>query len=409
MRYVLIAILVLVGLMAEAKVSVGVDVLFEQGYDQKLFKGKRVGLITNHTAINGVFQSTLDVFYKKTRLTAIFAPEHGITGLAYASESVTDQNYNGIPIYSLHGNTRRPTTQMFKNVEVLVYDIQDIGSRSYTFCSTLFYCMEEAAKHHIPVVVLDRPNPINGIVVDGPMLDQKWRSFVGYINVPYCHGMTIGELAHFFNEEYHIQCQLTVVPMSGWKRWMSFKDTGLFWIPTSPQIPEDDTPYYYPVTGLLGELSLVNIGVGYTLPFKIAGAPWIDAKNFSTKLNQLQLPGVVFQPFHFRPFFGKFIGEDCQGVRIIVTDQKRFLPLTTQTSILGMLKSLYPTQFKKALADSASRKEMFIKVCGTDAIYQLLAKDEYIIWKMREICQKDLTNFLSIRKKYLLPEYNLGL
>ena len=199
---------------------------------------------------------------------------------------------------------------MLKGIDLLIYDIQDIGSRSYTFLSTLLYVMEEAAKQQIKVMVLDRPNPINGIVMDGPMLEEKWRSFLGYINVPYCHGMTIGELAQYFNGEYKIGCDLEVIPMKGWKRTMSFKDTHLPWVPTSPHVPEAETALVYPVTGILGELGIVNIGIGYTLPFKLIGAPWIQAEAFAEQLNQQQFPGVRFLPFYYRPFYGKFEGEN---------------------------------------------------------------------------------------------------
>jgi len=184
----------------------------------------------------------------------------------------------------------------------LLFDVQDIGTRSYTFISTLFYCMEEAAKASIPFIVLDRPNPMGGIVVDGPLLDEEWRSFLGYIKVPYCHGMTIAELALFFNEEYKVGCKLTVIPMRGWKRTMVFTQTGLPWMPTSPQIPEADTPFFYPATGLIGHCSIVNIGIGYTLPFKLVGAPWVEAEKFADALNQQKLPGVYFSLFITVPF-----------------------------------------------------------------------------------------------------------
>lgn len=242
MRYMLL-LLLCVASTCWAKVELGVDVFFKDGIYKEL-KGKRVGLVTNHTGVNSQLQSTIDLFQNNApgvKLVALFAPEHGINGQAYAWERVEDKkSAPGIPIYSLHGDTRRPTAKMLDGIDVLVYDIQDIGCRSYTYTTTLFYVMEEAAKRNIPVIVLDRPNPINGVIVDCPMLEEKWRSFIGYINVPYCHGMTIGELARFFNEKYEIGCKLKVVLMKGWKRSMSYKDTGLQWVPTSPHIPEAD-------------------------------------------------------------------------------------------------------------------------------------------------------------------------
>jgi uncharacterized protein YbbC (DUF1343 family) len=392
------------------KVKVGADLLFTDKYI-KLIEGKRVGLITNHTAVNSKMVSTIDLMKKHAKqhnftLAALYAPEHGIDGAAYASESIDDEkDKDGIIIYSLHGKTRRPTDKMLKDIDVLVFDIQDIGSRSYTYITTLFYVMEAAVKKGIPVVVLDRPNPINGIVIDGPMMEDKWRSMVGYVNVPYCHGMTIGELARYFNAEHQVNCKLDVVPMKGWYRQMTFQDTGLPWIPTSPNIPEASTAFYYPVTGILGELQVVNIGIGYTLPFKIIGAPWIDAKAFAQNLNNQKFPGVYFEPFYFRPFYGRFAHEDCQGVLIVITNPLTYKPVSTQYLLIGLLKSLYPSKFKEALAESQDRKAMFSKVNGTDRIYKIISEEKNIVWKLRSFQEKEREEFAQNRKKYLISAY----
>lgn len=394
-----------------AQVQLGIDSLFCQKYEA-LLKGKQIGLVTNHTAITRDRQSTIDAFkqnaskYRYT-LKALFAPEHGLNGRQYADEKVQNAfDADGIPILSLHGTTRRPTQEMLKGLSLIVYDIQDIGSRSYTYISTLFYVMEEAAKAGIPVVVLDRPNPMNGITVDGPMLEKKWRSFVGYVNVPYCHGMTIGELAFFFNGENRLGCNLTVIPMQGWKRSMTFADTGLTWIPTSPNIPEAQTAFFYPTTGLLGELQLVNIGIGYTMPFKLVGAPWINGQLFAKHLNGQNFPGVYFQPFYYRPFFGRFAHEDCEGVLIIMTDHRSYLPVSTQYLIMGMLKSIYPDHFKKALAASSKREEMFNKVNGTAEVYRILKDEKYVTWKLRDLHKKERDLFMKKRATYLITAYN---
>lgn len=396
------------------KVSVGIDVLFSTEYASKrtsLLQGKRVGLITNQTAINKNMQSTRDVLKQNAvangyTLTALFAPEHGITGAAYESELIADKkSIDGVTVFSLYGKTHRPTPEMLKKIDLLIYDIQDIGTRSYTYSSTLFYAMEEAAKAGIPVVVLDRPNPINGVVVDGPMLKEKWRSIVGYVNVPYCHGMTIGELSQYFNEQYEIGCKLTVVPMQGWKRSMTFQDTGLPWVPTSPHIPESSTAFFYPITGMLGELQLVSIGVGYTLPFKLVGAPWIKAEEFAKQLNAQKLRGIYFMPFHFRPFYGRFAREDCQGVQIIITDIKEYKPVCAQYIIMGVLKNMYPEEVKTALTKAKARREMFCKVNGTEEVYNILTELDHIIWPLRALHQKERESFLAVRKKHLLSEY----
>lgn len=394
-----------------AQVILGVERLFNREFES-ILRGKRIGLITNHTAVNSHLKTTHELIKSQASkynytLSALFAPEHGLTGTQYAGEKVLEEkDPDGIPIYSLHGDSRRPTKQMLQDLNLLIYDVQDIGSRSYTYISTLFYVMEEAAKYQIPVLVLDRPNPINGTTIDGPMLEEKWRSNVGYINVPYCHGMTIGELAQYFNEEYHIGCQLSVVPMRGWKRGMTFADTGLKWIPTSPNIPEASTAFFYPSTGIIGELQLVNIGVGYTLPFKIVGAPWIDASCFANHLNSQHFPGVFFYPFYFRPFFGKFAQEDCQGVLIMITNQAIYLPVSTQYLILGSLKSLYPKEFKKAFdAHTPERLTMIHKVNGTETVYQMLKNEKYIAWKLREFHHTERSAFAKKREKYLIPDY----
>lgn len=394
---------------AFCKVLTGIDRIITPEY-QGLIRNKRVGIVTNQTGVTGDLQSnrTLLEQHKEAlnvQIVALFAPEHGITGSSHAAENVEDNIDNNIPVYSLHGKHRRPSKDMLGHIDVLIFDIQDIGSRSYTYSTTLFYLMEEAAKHKIPVIVADRPNPINGRVVDGPMLDPKWRSFLGYVNIPYCHGMTIGELAKYFNGEYAIGCDLTVVPMKGWNRDMTFNDTGLPWIPTSPNVPESSTPLYYPMTGIIGELNLVNIGVGYTLPFKVVGAPWIKAEDFAAKLNAQKLPGVLFQPFYYKPFFGKFAKEDCQGVLIVITDPSRYLPVSTQYMILGLLKSVYPKQFKEAFHASRGKKDLFSKVNGTDRPFKMLETNPYPAWSLREIDQREREEFKRNREKYLISSY----
>ena len=386
----------------QEKILLGVDVFFEEERFHK-FQGKNVGLVINHTSVDREMRSTLELFLEKApnvRVAALFSPEHGLKGQAYAWEKVVDGKEDDLPVFSLHGETRRAKPEMLKGIDVLFYDIQCTGVRAYTYPTTLFYLMEEAAKNGIEVVVFDRPNPINGTIVDGPMLDEKWRSFIGYINVPYCHGMTIGELARFFNAEYKVGCKLHVVPMKKWKRSMSFRDTGLSWIPPSPNVPEADTPVFCPSTGILGELQIVNIGIGFTLPFKIAGAPWIKSKEFAEKLNAQKLPGVHFQPFHFRPFFGLYKGVDCEGVLIQITDMKSYRPLSVQYLLLGMLKSLYPKEFAKRISSSA--KDLFCKANGTDAIYEILLQEKYPAWKLIDFQKREREAFLDMRKKYLL-------
>ena len=384
----------------------GVNVFFEELHYENL-KGKRIGLITNQTGVDWKLRPTLQLFCEHAsvlEVVALFSPEHGLQGQNYADVSVKNEKLGKLPVFSLYGPTRRPTAEMLKNIDVLIYDIQCVGSRAYTYPTTLFYAMEEAAKKGIEVIVLDRPNPINGLTVDGPMLDDNWRSFIGYVNVPYCHGMTIGELARFFNGEYHVGCKLKVIPMRGWKRSMSYADTGLVWIPPSPNVPEADTPFFYLSTGLLSGLKLLNIGVGYTLPFKIVGAPWINAKQYAQKLNEQKLPGVYFVPFYFKPFYGLYKGEDCQGVLIRITNTLDYRPVAVQYVILGMLKSMYPKEFAKRLSTVQSL-QMFHQANGTDSIFRILSEEKYPAWKLLEFQQAERKAFETLRQKYLLANY----
>jgi uncharacterized protein YbbC (DUF1343 family) len=393
------------------KVTVGIEILLKEETYFSLLKGKKIGLITNHTAVNSKLEKTITLLKQHAKnkdfaITTIFAPEHGINGAAHREDQLCDDmDPDGIPIYCLYGKNWRPSKVMLEQIDLLLYDIQDIGTRSYTYITTLFYIMEEAAKYKIPVIVLDRPNPINGIAIDGPLLEEKWRSPVGYINVPYCHGMTVGELAHFFNEEYDVGCSLKVVPMKGWQRHMSFLDTGLAWIPTSPQIPEASTALYYPMTGLIGELKFVSIGIGYTLPFKVVGAPWIDADVFAKCLNDQNFPGITFQPFHFRPFYGRYAHQECHGVLLIITDTTIYKPVTTQYLVIGILKSLYPSNFYEAIQREKNWKEMFCKVNGTEEVCRILTNEKYVVWKLKELHQVERSDFAKKRQKYLIPDY----
>ncbi len=391
----------------EAKVSLGVDRIFEPEW-VTLLQGKNIGLITNQTGVTSALVPTIDILENNQKkygytLSCLFAPEHGLYGEGYAWENIkSGKTASGLPIFSLHGETRRPTKEMLKDVTLLLFDIQDIGSRSYTFANTLFYAMEEAAKSKIPVLVLDRPNPLGGLIVDGPMLEKEFRSFVGYINVPYCHGMTIGELARFFNDEYHIGCNLSILPMKGWQRTMSFEETGLQWIPTSPNIPNSKVTYYYPAVGMLGELGIVAIGIGYTLPFQVVAAPWIDGSHFASILNQYKLPGVYFTRTHIKPFFGRYAKESCQGAYIIITDPKKFQPFTTQCAIFHALRRCYPKTFQQALTDAASKKDLFYKICGTKMILECLQNKNFSLEELSSIHKKERSEFLKIRNAYLL-------
>lgn len=385
------------------ELKLGVDCLFEASNIVKL-RGKKLGLITNQTGVNSNLFSTIELFLNQDiQLIALFAPEHGLHGLEQAGIGIEQQSIHGLPIYSLYGANRRATLSMLEGIELLVFDIQDIGCRSYTYLTTLCYILEEAAKYKISVMVLDRPNPIGGLIVDGPMLEDKWRSYIGYINVPYCHGMTIGELACYFNQEYQIGCDLEVIRMKGWQRSMSFKDTQLCWIPTSPNIPEAETPLFYASTGILGELGIANIGIGSTLSFKVVGAPWINARQFAKKLNAQKLPGVIFHPYYYRPLTGPYQSENCQGVLLFILDHKIYKPLSVQYMIIGLLKSLYREQFTERLKQlGVERKKNFCKANGNEYMLEILNNEKYVAWKLIAYQFEDRQKFLTKRSAYLL-------
>lgn len=386
-------------------VSIGLEEFFEQKL-QENYKNKKAAIVTNHTGIDPHFKTTIarfDECQDGPIVTTIFFPEHGLTGADWADEKLKDSHSKKRKIYSLHGDTRRPSDKMLEGLDLIIYDIQDIGARTYTYISTLFYVMEEAKKHQIEVIVLDRPNPMGGLVVDGPMLDSKYRSFIGYINIPYCHGMTVGELAEFFNKETSLGCKLTVVKMQGWKRDMIFSETGLQWVPTSPYIPESDTPFFYSSTGFFDSLHLVNIGIGYTLPFKIIGTPYIDKEKFAKALTDLNLPGVKFLPFSFKPFYGRYKTEVCHGVKIVVKDPHSYLPVKTAFALMGLLKSMHPQPFEKAMKElSDSDIEMFYKICGTNEVLDILKKEKFPAWKLLTKYDDQRLEFLEKRKAYLL-------
>ncbi len=380
-------------------VKTGIEVLLTDKFD--LIKGKRVGLITNPTGIASDLSSSIDrlVARPDVKLVALFGPEHGVRGDFDAGahiETVVDTRTQ-IPLYSLYGQIRKPTPEMLKNVDVLLYDIQDIGCRSYTYIYTMAFAMEAAKEAGIPFVVLDRPNPLGGDLVEGPMLDLEYRSFIGYYPIAYVYGLTVGELAALFNQEYGIGCDLTVVEMVGWERQMRFCDTRLPWVATSPHIPRALTALFYPTTGILGELNTFNIGVGYTKPFELVAAPWIDAEELADELNSRNLPGVRFRAAHYRPFYSHFQGELVHGVDIHIVLPELFKPIFTQVHILTALQKLYPEQ---PFFDTA-RSSSFDKAAGSDRLRQMVlegrpAEEIIASW------QADLHDFEKIREKYLI-------
>lgn len=330
---------------AEVKVLTGIDVLERDGFKQ--LAGQKIGLVTNHTGQNRAGRQTIDVLSKAAgvELVALFSPEHGIRGSADEKVSDSKDEQTGLPIYSLYGESRRPKPEQLKGLDALVFDIQDIGTRFYTYISTLGYVMEEAAKAGLPVFVLDRPNPLGGLVVDGPTADADKLSFTAYHMIPVRHGMTIGELAQLFKQDRKINCDLRVIKMEGWQRAMWFDGTNLTWVNPSPNMRSLTEATLYPGVGLL-ETTNVSVGRGTDTPFEVIGAPWIVGQQLAAALNQRRLPGVKFVPLRFKPTASVFKGEECEGLNIVITDRATFRPLPTGIEIAVALRRLYPEQWK---------------------------------------------------------------
>ncbi|WP_251125413.1 DUF1343 domain-containing protein [Exiguobacterium sp. s37] len=377
------------------KVELGVDRLME---NPEILKGKRVGLITNPTGINAERTSIVDLFDQSDdfELTALYGPEHGVRGDAQAGSTVSSyiDDVTGLPVYSLYGATKKPTAEMLQDVDVLVFDIQDVGTRYYTYIYTMAYAMEAAAENGIPFVVLDRPNPQGGLRVDGPVLDPDYSSFIGLYPIPLKHGMTVGELAQLFNTEYQIQADLEVVKMKGWKRSMMYEDTGLPFVMPSPNMPTTDTVNVYPATGLFEGTNLSE-GRGTTKPFQLIGAPYIKAHDYANELNGLDLPGVAFRAASFTPTFSKHAGKLTHGVEVYVTDPVRFESTRTGIAMIQTAHDMYPDDFEFLAND------FITKLTGNAYVKDMILEGaplEDILTKIED--ERDA--FLPIRKEYLL-------
>lgn len=407
--------------MKSERIKLGLEVFLENRVD--LVRGHRVGLITNQTGVNSSAESTAELFKKHPEidLVALFAPEHGLRGEAQAGEYVPfhiDKKLN-LPVFSLYGQSKKmdpdvlltidermrifdtedagkyPDYKMLKDIDVLVFDIQDVGTRVYTFLATMAYCMLSAAKRNICFVVLDRPNPINGMATEGPILDYpEYSSFVGLYPIALRHGMTLGELAGLFNENYiKPKVALTVVPMRGWTREMWFDETKLEWIKPSPNMPSLKTATVYPGQVFL-EGTNISEGRGTTNPFELFGAPWMDGQDLSKELNGLALSGVLFKEVTFTPTFSKYRGELCSGCQIHVINRDEYAPFQTSLHTIKTVMDMYPDTFK-------FHSDYFDKIMGTSRVRKLLeckTTIEHIIKSFAD----NLYEFKEKRKPYLL-------
>src|SRR6266700_4009009 len=374
-----------------ARVQTGLDVLEAQKFAP--LRGKHIGVITNHTGLDSQGRSTVDALSHATGLqvVALFSPEHGLAGRNDENVASSKDPSTGLPVYSLYGETRRPTEEMLKGIDALVFDVQDAGVRFYTYTVTMAYCMEEAAKHNIAFFVLDRPNPLGGEIVEGPVLDADKTNFVGYFPMPVRYGLTIGELAQLFNGENHIGADLHVISMRNWHRNYFFESTGIKWIPPSPNLRTIKGSIVYPGIEILQSAG-VSVGRGTQAPFEEFGAPWLNGDEVATSLNALRLPGLHFAGQPFIPVVGLYSGQRCGGVAIRIIDRFAVRSMRLGLEIAAILQKLYPKQFNSA--------KLIELVGNADTVQQLQAgvTPEKIVASWSD----SLAAFDKVRRKYFL-------
>ncbi|WP_053362838.1 DUF1343 domain-containing protein [Bacillus sp. FJAT-27251] len=384
------------------KFHLGVEVLLKD--EIHLIKGKRVGLITNPTGVDQELNSIVDTLYNHpdVELTAMYGPEHGVRGDAQAGQYVEKyiDEKTGLPVYSLYGATKKPTPEMLSNVDVLLFDIQDVGTRFYTYIYTMALAMEAAKDNNIPILVLDRPNPIGGTKVEGPVLEDKYSSFIGEYPIPVRHGMTVGELARLFNEEFEIGADLTVVEMEGWKRNMYYDETPLHFVLPSPNMPTLETALVYPGAALIEGAANVSEGRGTTKPFELIVAPFINGSDLAANLNSYNLPGVKFRAASFTPTFSKNANKLNHGVQIHITNRNSFKPFETGLYIVKTIHDMYPNDFQFRAPNSAG-VSFFDQLVGNGSIRAGIQAGKSIE-EMKAEWQPGLEEFMEVREQYLL-------
>lgn len=397
----------LAAMAATAQVKPGIEVLRDRNFAG--LQGKRVGLITNPTGIDNNLKSTIDILHEAPGVTlnALYAPEHGVRGDVYAGAHIDNavDPATGVTVYSIYGGgDYKPTPEQLADIDVLVYDIQDNGCRSFTFISTMGKAMEACAENGKQFMVLDRPNPIGGDKIEGNVVEDSCFSFVSQFAIPYLYGLTPGELAQYLNEEGLLggaqKVDLTVVPMEGYTRDMDFRATGMPWVLPSPHMPVPETSLYYPMSGILGELDYMNIGVGYTEPFKLFCAEWVDADSLCNALNERNVPGVRFRPIHIKPFYAFGKGQNMGGVEFYITDRDAANLSLTQFYVMEELAKLYPDHKAFDVAPAA-RLKMFDKVTGSREIRRRFGEN-YRVADIADYWNKDVEPFRAASAKYKL-------
>lgn len=383
----------------------GLDVILDSRTD--LPAASRIGLIANAASVNSRLQNAAELFnqHPQLDLKSLFGPQHGTRGETQDNmiewESFRDDR-TGLPVHSLYGATRKPTREMLEGLDALIFDLQDAGTRVYTFISTMALAMDAARESSVRFVVLDRPNPINGVQVEGNVLEPAYSSFVGLFPIPMRHGMTAGELALMFNVGFGINCDLEVVRMEGWRRDMWHDETGLEWVMPSPNMPTVETAAVYPGTVLL-EGTEISEGRGTTRPFEIVGAPYVDPFKLVELLVAKKLPGVVFRPLRFQPTFNKFAGRLCGGIQIHVMDRRKFKPVLTGVAIVSAVRRLYPDEFrwKEPPYEYVDDKLPFDVIAGTGCLREQIERGASLA-EIEASWQDQLAVFTDRRKKYLL-------
>jgi uncharacterized protein YbbC (DUF1343 family) len=388
-------------------ISLGIEVLLKDW--KSILREARVGAVVHPASVLPNYQHTADALMESSgfQLVSLFGPQHGVRG-EKQDNMVESGHYRdpdtSLPVHSLYSETRRPTEEMLNDIDALVYDLQDAGARVYTFISTMVYCMEACALYGKRMIVLDRPNPVNGVQVEGNLLKQEYQSFVGRYPIPMRHGMTVGELALLFNTEFGIGCDLTVVAMEGWMRSSWHDQTGLPWVQPSPNLPTLDSAIVYPGLVLVEGTGLSE-GRGTTRPFEMIGAPYVSSRDYAKYLNSLNLPGVWFRPAHFQPTFQKWAGKMCGGVQIHVRDREKFEPYLTGIAVISAAKKLYPESFawREPPYEYECEKRPIEILCGGKEIPDLIER-EASLDQIRRSWQDDIAGFLKQRKPYLLYE-----
>jgi uncharacterized protein YbbC (DUF1343 family) len=380
-------------------VKTGLERILDGEYPS--LKKAKLGLIINHTSVDHQLRLSVEQLLQKGYyVQAIFAPEHGFRGGAIAGKALEHEidQRTKLPVYSLYGTSKRPTVEMLKGLDALVFDMQDLGVRFYTYIYTMANTMEEAAKQGIEYYVLDRPNPIMGTIVEGNLIDSTFSSFVGNYGLPIRHGMTIGELARYINEEYKIGCSLHVIEMENWKRSDWYDQSSLQWVMPSPNATEITMAALYPGTCLF-EGTNVSEGRGTTKPFEVIGAPWIEGETWLEELMKYQLKGVLFRPIYFTPFTSKYQGEACRGVQVHVVDREQLQPIQVALAMIESLKKLYPSEFE--WSEPYKGRYFIDLLMGTDQFrYTIDHQLSVLEWLKKE--EESLARFQKIRRKYLL-------